>query len=113
MEEAPLDERYHDALGLAYAGLGRREEALEEIQIALELCPPDRDAVRAPYHLLAKASVHGSFGELAGAISVLDRLLTDPSPYGAGNLRSHYLLADLHHEPAFQELLQRERGRVF
>jgi len=113
VEEAPLDERYHHALGLVYAGLGRREEAAEEVQIALDLCSPDRDAWSSSYHLLAKAAVHGSFGEVAEAIAVLERLLTVPSPFAAGNLRSHYLLKSLQHEPAFQELLEREPGRVF
>lgn len=109
----PEDERFHQALGLAYAGLGRRSDAVQEAEAATELLPVERDALAGPDHLFALAAVHARLGEDDEALAILERLLTIPSLYSAGNLRNHYLLAGLKSDPAFLDLLERVPGRVF
>ena len=39
-------------LGIAYAGLGRAEEATREGEQAVDLLPPSRDAVVGPYGIV-------------------------------------------------------------
>jgi tetratricopeptide (TPR) repeat protein len=113
VEEHPSDERFREGLALAYAGLGRRDAALQEARAALELRPIEADALAGPHFLLALASVHARFGEVEEAVALLERLLTIPSRFSAISLRNHYLLRPLHDEPEFLALLEREPGRVF
>lgn len=109
----PEDERFHSALGLAYAGLGRRQDAVREAEAAVELMPVNRDAMAGPNFLFALGLVRAQVGDSGGALRVLENLLTIPSRYSAGNLRNHYLLLPLHDDPEFLVLLEREPGRVF
>lgn len=111
--QEPGDERYHAALGLAYAGLNRPSDAVQEATTATELIPIEKDALSGPFHLFALAAVHAQLGDTEEALAILERLLTIPSRYSAGSLRLEFLLKPLHDDPAFMELLQREPGRVF
>jgi tetratricopeptide (TPR) repeat protein len=63
VEETPDDERYHASLARAYAGLGRRDEAVREGRRAVEIMPRERDAVSGPHFLFDLAAVHARLGE--------------------------------------------------
>jgi hypothetical protein len=54
VEERPDDHRFRSALGLAYAGLVRKEEAIREGKLGAKLLPVAKDAVtgRIPSNLL-------------------------------------------------------------
>ena len=56
LRSQPDDDRYYGSLGAAYAGLGRRKEAVEAGKKGMELCPPSKEAWRATF----RASRHGS-----------------------------------------------------
>jgi TolB-like protein/Tfp pilus assembly protein PilF len=111
--EGPADERHHQALGLAYAGLGRRTDALRESIAAVDRRPVERDALLGPVHLFALAAVHARLGNTEEALTALEQLLTIPSTFSATQLRSHFLLAPLQPDTGFLGLLDREPGRVF
>jgi serine/threonine-protein kinase len=111
--EADWDERAHAALGLAYAGLGRRDDAVTEARRAVDLLPLTRDAMDAPWYLLNLAAVHAHFGEVDEALDLLGTVLSVPSLYPPGIIEDHYLLIPLREEPRFQEMIERERERVF
>lgn len=111
--ERPCDERRYAALGLAYAGLGRREEAIRNARRGAELLPLEEDALWGTEQLFTLAAVLARCGEVEESIRILERLLTVPSRLSAPNLRNHYLLRPLWNEPAFLDLLEREPGRVF
>ncbi len=46
IEETPEDARFHSSLGIAYAGLGRKEDAIREGKLAVELFPVTKDAMK-------------------------------------------------------------------
>jgi len=46
---AARDPRLHSALGIAYAGLGRKHEAIQEGEKAVELLPASNEAYRGYY----------------------------------------------------------------
>ena len=46
IQERPHDERFRSALGIAYAGLGRKEDAIHEGELAVELLPMSKEAWR-------------------------------------------------------------------
>jgi serine/threonine-protein kinase len=104
----PDDERYHSALGIAYAGLGRKEEALKEAQRGADLLPVEREAWRGTHRLRALAQVSMMVGEEDRALDLLQRLLTIPSEISKELLRVDPTWRALHGSKRFQALLKGE-----
>lgn len=77
--EIPDDPRYHSSLGIAYAGLGRKEEAIKEGLKARTLLPISKDAMYGLGILQDLAIIYTMVGEYDLAISQLDQLLSIPS----------------------------------
>lgn len=100
------DERYHSALGIALAGLGRKDEALKEAQRGVELLPVEKEAWRGTHRLRALALVYMMIGEQERALDVLDRLLAIPSELSRELLRADPTWAALRTNKRFQELLK-------
>ena len=106
-------ERYCASLGLAYAGLGRAEEAIVEARRAVEIMPVERDAMIGPHALFHLAAVLSRVGHVHEALDVLEQLLSVPSRYPAAVLENHFLLEPLWNNPRFQALIEAERNQVF
>jgi len=77
--EIPADPRYHSALGIAYASLGRKEEAIKEGLMAVELLPVSKDAMYGLGHLQDLAIIYTKSGEFDLALDILEELLSIPS----------------------------------
>jgi TolB-like protein/Flp pilus assembly protein TadD len=75
----PEDPRIPSALGLAYAGLGRRSDALREAERALTICPQSKDSIRAGFSFATLARVHLMTGDRETAARLVERLLTTPT----------------------------------
>ena len=97
-------------LGLAYAGLGRRQEALEEGQRAVALCPVSRDAVEGPVLLVILAEIYTRLGEYDQAIDQLEVVLSIPSEVSVPLLRIDPVWDPLRDHPRFQQLLEKHAG---
>ena len=52
LEERPDDHRVLSSLGIVYAGLGRKEDAIRAGEKGAELSPVSRDALAGPIRLL-------------------------------------------------------------
>lgn len=102
--EAPNDFRYHTSLGIVYAGLGRREEALRAARRATEILPTSRDAYRGLYALEGLAYVYATIGEHEAAIAGLERLLDRPSHLSGPLLRIDPRWDPLRNHPRFRML---------
>ncbi len=108
MEERPADPRFHAAIGLAYAYLGRKEEAIREGNRAVQLYPVSRDAYDGPQYIWNLAIIYTVIGEYEEAIGQLEYLLSTH----AGHLISVPLLRidpmwePLRKHPRFQRLLK-------
>jgi serine/threonine protein kinase/Flp pilus assembly protein TadD len=72
------DPRYRAALGLAYAYLGRKEEAIQEGNHAARLHPVSKDAAQGPIYLLNLAKIYTLVGEYEQAVDQLEYLLSIP-----------------------------------
>jgi serine/threonine-protein kinase len=116
VSERPDDARRHRALGLAYAGLGLKEAAIQEGRTAVELLPLSKDAFYwGSGHQIALAQIYAMVGEYDAAIDQLDYLLSIPSggwaPYGIDlsvpELRIDPTWDPLRDHPRFQALLER------
>ncbi len=109
LEERPGDERYHSALGIAYAGLGRKREAISEGKKAVQLLPVTKEAWKGAVHLGDLAHIYVMVGENDLAIDQLEYLLSIPSELSPRILVLDPKWAPLRYNPRFQKLLVEEK----
>jgi serine/threonine-protein kinase len=90
------DPTFHAKLGVLYAYLGRKEDALRESRRAVELCPENKDALEGPAYLGVLAWIYTVTGETEEAVTLLEHLLTTPpTPFGILGAAPGVTLADL------------------
>ncbi len=107
IQQLPDDERYRSALGIAYAGLGRKEEAIREGELAVQLLPMSKEAWRGAYRVEDLARIYTMVGEYDAAIDQLEALLAVPSPTAVPMLRIDPTWNPLRDHPRFQALLEK------
>lgn len=73
------DHRYQSAMGLAYAGLGYKQEAMEAGKKAIEILPLSKDAFYGVSPLLEMALIYDMLGESDLAIDHLESILSIPN----------------------------------
>ena len=103
--EIPNDPRYHSALGIAYAGLGKKEEAIMEGVKAEALLPISKDAMYGLGILQDLAIIYTMVGEFDLAIGQLDQLLSVPSWFTPAWLGWEIRFAPLKSHIRYKELL--------
>lgn len=103
--EHPEDSRLHGSLGVAYAGLGKKDDAIREGRLAVEQLPIAREAVRGPYRAEELALIYVMVGKYDEAMTTLEQLLTVPSDLTAVSLRLDPAWAPLRGNPRFQKLV--------
>ena len=69
----------HSSLGRAFAGLGRKEDALREGRKGVELLPVSKDAFDGPFYLEQLAEIQARVGNADEAITLLRQLLDMPA----------------------------------
>jgi TolB-like protein/Flp pilus assembly protein TadD/predicted Ser/Thr protein kinase len=112
-KERPEDPRFHAALGLVYAYLGRKDNALREGNKAAALHPVSRDAAQGPVYLLNLAKIYTVLGDANEAIDQLTYLLSIPQAeflwhlISVPQLRLDPQWDSLRKYPRFQKLLAR------
>ncbi len=95
-------------LAVAYAGLGQREQALQEAEALLGLDPLAVDAWWGSNWLLDLAEMNVLLGERDSAIDLLEQVLSMPSRLTVPLLELDPLWDPLRDHARFQELLTRE-----
>ena len=106
IKEQPEDERFHGALGIAYAGLCSKEEAIREGKLAMELLPVSRHkAWKGLTRVEEMARIYVMVGEYDRAIDQLEFLLSRPGYMTVHLLRLDPIWDPLRDNPRFQKLL--------
>jgi len=102
--ERPRDFRFRGSLGVAYAGLGRPDDAIREGKRGLELLSGRR---HPSYGFLVKdmAQIYTMLGKFDEAIDQLEQLLSVPSFFSAAFLNADPTWEPLHDHPRFRALL--------
>jgi tetratricopeptide (TPR) repeat protein len=113
VREDPDDPERHAALGLLYAYMQRKEDAVREGRRAVELEPESQDAFHGALIAANLALVYALVGEADPAITLIERLLSTPGAVG-GDYVHNITLADLRlrwewdplrSNPRFQKIL--------
>ncbi len=105
-EADPERHEVHIMLACAYAGLGRKEDALDQAEKALKLDPIMNDAYDRPYLLWQLAGVYTKVGEYDLALDQLENLLTIAGGTSTELLRLEPQWDPLRDNPRFQRLLE-------
>ncbi|MFX0198151.1 MAG: protein kinase [Candidatus Hodarchaeota archaeon] len=104
--EDPQDARVHSSLGIAYAGLGRKVDAIREGELAVKLLPVSKEAWRGIFPLLYLAEIYVMVGEYDKAIDKLKELLSKPGIISRPLLRLEPKWDSLREHPRFINLLE-------
>jgi serine/threonine-protein kinase len=94
-------------LGLAYARLGRKADAIRAGLRAAKLLPPAADATSGPAILIHLAQIYSLVSEPGEALATLEPLLSIPSLISPEELRSDPIWESLRDHPRFRKLLNR------
>jgi tetratricopeptide (TPR) repeat protein len=109
IQEQPDDEqfpeRFHSSLGFAYAGLGRKEDAIREGERGVELLPISKDAWRGQYRLEDLACIYVMVDEFDAAIDRLESLLRIPGEISVPLLKLDPAWNPLRDHPRFKKLI--------
>ena len=92
-------------LGLIDAGLGRKEEALDEGRRAMELGRSVKDESTEPYAKINFAMICSWTGEAELALEQLEAVTKAPGDYTYGNLRLSPLWDPLRGDPRFEKIV--------
>jgi tetratricopeptide (TPR) repeat protein len=112
----PFDSFRHSQLGLLYAYLGRKDDALREGRRAVELTPESRDHLVGPPFNGMLALICARVGEADQAMALIEHLLTVPAEAGSfgANFEANLTLPDLRQrwqwdplrdDPRFQKII--------
>jgi tetratricopeptide (TPR) repeat protein len=108
--EHPDDPRYHSSLGIAYAGIGQKEEAIREGEKAVELLPMSKDAAYGIPYVHDLAVIYTMVGEYDLALDLIEHLLSVPSWLSVGWLEMDIRFVPLRTQPRYKELLAKYAG---
>jgi TolB-like protein/Flp pilus assembly protein TadD len=107
VEADPEEPRLRSALGIAYAGLGRKDDALREGQEGVRLMPPEKEAWRGNWRVFQLARIEAMVGETDAAIDHLEHLLSIPFDLTVAELRIDPAWDSLRGTPKFEALIER------
>jgi tetratricopeptide (TPR) repeat protein len=105
LKTSPDDERLHSSLGLAYAGLGRKEDAVRAGMRGVELLPVEKEAWRGANRLIDLARIYAMIGDQEKAMDVLERLLSIPAEISRASLKLDSWWIPLRGNARFQKLI--------
>jgi tetratricopeptide (TPR) repeat protein len=105
VQAKPDDPRLRTALGIAYAGLGRKEEAIREGLKAVEIMPIEKEAFKGYHHAWELTRIYIAVGEYDVAVARLEDLLSIPGQLTVAWLRMDPVFDPLRSNPRFQRLV--------
>jgi serine/threonine-protein kinase len=113
VREAPQEPTRHGQLGLIFAALGQKEEAINEGKRAVELLPESGDAFDGPQATESLALIYAWTGEFDEAFRLLDHLLAVPNfSLSVPVLKLDPSWDPLREDPRFQALIDKHSVKI-
>jgi serine/threonine-protein kinase len=106
----PEDSRMHSSLGIAYAGLGRKADAIREGERGVDLMPVSKEFLRGAYRLWDLAKIYAKVGESEKALDLLEQVVSMPSDFSIAWIRGDPTWAPLRNNPRFKKLIAENAG---
>ena len=103
----PDDPRYYGAMGLALAGLGEEEMAIDYAKQAVQILPIEKDAYKGLARIEELARVYVMLDEYDAAIQQIEILLSKPGPYSVPKMKLDPKWKPLWYYPGFIRLTER------
>jgi len=103
----PDDHRVHSSLGVVYAGLGRKDDAIREGKLGVGLFPVLKDAWIGPCRVEDLAQIYVMVGEYDSAFNQMEYLLSVPSWVSVPLLRLDPRYDPLRKLPRYQKLVEK------
>lgn len=110
LKDRPDEARFHSQLGLAYAGMGQKEDAVREGIEAVNLAPLSKDAFYAQFLVTNLAEIYVVVGDYDSAVSELRMLLSMPGFASIYYLKLDPVWKPLYINPGFKELLKERQN---
>jgi TolB-like protein/Tfp pilus assembly protein PilF len=108
--EQPDNSFLHSALAIAYANLGRTEEAVRVGEQAVAMHPVGTSATGRLFRTMYLVWIYVWVGEQDAALDRVEYLLSTPGPLTVSQLRLHPFYDPLRDHPRFQEILEKYGG---
>jgi TolB-like protein/Tfp pilus assembly protein PilF len=115
VHEAPSSADRHANLGLLYAFMGRKDDAVREGLRAVELKPESKDAVDGAIMSCYLALIYARVGERDLALPLIERLLKTPGAMDSANysitlndLKFRWEWDPIRDDPGFQKLIAQQ-----
>ena len=105
LAESPGDASRHALVGLIYAGLGRKQEAVAAGRRAIEILPGSKDAFNGPILIVSLSRILTIVGAHEEAVSLLQRSLSTPGGITLHELRLDPTWDPLRADPGFHKLV--------
>jgi len=107
LKQQPDEPSFHAFLGRAYAGVGRKEDAVREGRRAVELLSVKDDAFSGPFYLAELAKTYARLGDADAATPLIRELLAMPAglTVSVPVLRIDPAWDPIRHAPSFDALL--------
>jgi tetratricopeptide (TPR) repeat protein len=103
---SPEDPRLHSSLGIAYAALGRKEDAIREGIRATELLTRSQDGFYYLPYVIDLAHIYTILGEYDSALDQIEYLLDNPSWVSHAWLEKDPRWRPLRHLPRYEALIE-------
>jgi tetratricopeptide (TPR) repeat protein len=100
----PSSSRFHSHLAIAYAGLGRREEAIAAGKRAIDFYPFEKDKVYSVVYMETLLLVYLLLGEVEEAINLIRFLVSVPSSFSKSFMLRSRQFEILRSHPKFLDL---------
>jgi TolB-like protein/Flp pilus assembly protein TadD len=107
VKESPRDVRMRGALGASYALLGRKDEALREGKLSVDLMPMSRDQLRGTAAIHGLAIILTLVGDEEAAIDQIEFLLSVPGELSVHEAGLDPVFRRLRDNPRFDALLRK------
>ncbi|MGD2245633.1 MAG: protein kinase [Candidatus Aminicenantes bacterium] len=107
IREQPDDSRIHSSLGIVYAMIGRKEDAIREGRLGVDLYPISKDALFGPSRLESLAYIYTILSMYKEAIEQIEHLLSIPCFLSVPMLKLHPRWDPIREHSGFQRLLKK------
>jgi serine/threonine protein kinase/Flp pilus assembly protein TadD len=104
-KERPENAAVFAALGKAYAGLGRKEDAIREGEKAMEMVPLSIDKYMAPIYIVDMAEIHTKLGDLDQAFNEIEQVLSMSLSFSVKSLEIQPSWDPLRSHPRYKQII--------